>query len=150
MTTTETKDPNSYTPYQLKNNFLYTGLIAITNAGNTLQWQELADANSVTVDAEVENNIYSGCNSILNTDTQKITNANTSGSEAQAQLQQYQAEYQYDSTCAQTYENEADAATQAAQQAVSQDGTNIQNQTSLSSALFSVMSNMSSMLSHPY
>ena len=150
MTSTQIKDPNSFVTYDMKNNFLYTGLMAITNAGNTLQWQELADANSVTVDAQTENNIYSGCNSILSTDTNNITNINTSSDDSQAKLQQAQATYQYDSTCAQTYENEADAATQAAQQAVSQDGTNIQNQTSLSSALFSVMSNMSSMLSHPY
>ncbi|MBM3208067.1 MAG: hypothetical protein FJZ57_05610 [Chlamydiae bacterium] len=149
MTSTETKNPNSFRTYDMKNNFLYTGLTAIMNAGNTLQWQELADANSVTVDAQIENNIYSGCNSVLSTDTSNITSADTSSTDSQAKLQQYQAQYQYDSTCAQTYENEADAATQAAQQAVSQDGTNIQNQTSLSSALFSVMSNMSSMISHP-
>jgi hypothetical protein len=145
-----TKNPNDFTPNFLKTNFLWNGMQAIVNAGNTLQWQELADANMVSVDALLENNVYSGCNKVLSNDTNAINNINLDNNDnASNELQKAQAQYQYDSTCAQTYENQADAATQAAQQAVSQDGTNIQNQTSLSSALFSVMSSMSSMLSHP-
>ena len=148
MVEATTKGANDYKPNFEKTNFLWNGMIAIVNAGNTLQWQELADANSVSVDAMLESNIYSGCNSILEYDAQNIVNV-TNYDNNGADLQKYQAVYQKDSTCAQTYENQADATTQAAQQAVSQDGTNIQNQTSLSSALFSVMSNMSSMLSRP-
>jgi len=148
MTKTDTQDYNTAPTFQ-KMNFLALGLQAIVNAGNTLQWQELADANSVSVDASYENNIYTGCNSVLTTDVQNIQGCDGSTDTGRAQLNKDQSQYQYDSTCAQTYENEADASTQAAQQAVSQDGTNIQNQTSLGSVLFSVMSSMTSMISHP-
>ena len=145
---TTTTDHNTQPTFQ-KVNFLSLGLQAIVNAGNTLQWQELADANTVSVDASYENNVYSGCNSLLSVDVQNITAHSGDSDGDRAQLNEDQSQYQYDSTCAQTYENEADATTQAAQQAVSQDGTNIQNQTSLSSVLFSVMSSMTSMISHP-
>jgi hypothetical protein len=135
-------------PTFLKTNFLNAGLQAIVQSQNALQYQELADANATILNSEIENAIYTDWNETLSSIADQISNLSTSDSNS-TQLQQLETQYQTASAKAQADENSADAMTQASQQAVTQDGTNIQNQTSLGSVLFSVSSNMASILSRP-
>ena len=136
------------TPTFLEKNFLQAGLNAIVQSQNALQYQELADANETILNSQMENAIYTDWNATLSEIAQEISNISTSDANS-TKLQQLETQYQTASAKAQADENAADATTQASQQAVTQDGTNIQNQTSLGSVLFSVSSNMASILSRP-
>lgn len=133
-------------------NFLYAMLNAVNNDQQTMQWQEIADSQTTTANAQLEEQYYSQWDLVLKNDaiaiSQEAPKATTPG--GQAQMTALQSKYQSDSTTAQTQQNECDGATQASQQMVGQDGSNLQNQAQLASTLNSVASNMASLLGHAY
>jgi hypothetical protein len=129
-------------------NFLMNLLSAVLTCQSTMEWQQIADSNTTTVDANLEMDYYNYWNGVLQKDADNISN--DAAKNNTNQMSADQAKYQCDSTLAQTQQNECDTATQASQQAVSQDGTNLQNQASLGSVLNSIMSNLTSLIGHPY
>jgi hypothetical protein len=133
-------------------NFLYAMLNAVNKDQQTMQWQEISDSSTTTANAQIEENYYKTWDGILQSIAGSISKeaGNSSDPNQQAKLQSLQAKYQADSTEAQTQQNVCDGATQAAQQTVGQDGSNLQNQAQLASTLNSVASNMASLLGHAY
>lgn len=135
-------------------NFLYAMLNAVNKDQQTMQWQEISDSQTTAADAQIEEGYYTEWDGLLQQDAANISaiaNGSNPGSQTnQAKLQADQAKYQSDSTEAQTQQNVCDGATQASQQTVGQDGSNLQNQAQLASTLNSVASNMASLLGHAY
>lgn len=122
-------------------NFLFAMLNAVNKDQSTMQWQEQTDSNSTILDANIENTYYKAWNSVLQKDAAAVkSNANPSTED----------QYTADSTTAQTQESMCDGATQASQQTVGQDGSNLQNQAQLASTLNSVASNVASLIGHAY
>lgn len=123
-------------------------LNAVNRDQCTMQWQQETDSNTTVVDANIEDTYYSAWNSILKKDASAVQSAaskNDTNAENAAQNQ-----YTADSTQAQTQESMCDGATQASQQTVGQDGSNLQNQAQLASTLNSVASNVASLIGHAY
>jgi hypothetical protein len=127
-------------------NFLRNLLSAVNNCQQTMQWQQIADTNSTINNANLEQSYYAAWNTQLARDASKVTAAGTTGDD----LTKAQQQYQVDSALAQTQENTCDSATQAAQQAVGQDGTNLQNQAQLASTLNTIGSNLANLIGHAY
>lgn len=129
-------------------NFLYAMLNAVNKDQQTMQWQEIADSNTTIKDANIEEQYYSAWDTILQLQAASI--ATLAKGTNQSLLQAAQAKYQEESTTAQSQQNMCDGATQASQQTVGQDGSNLQNQAQLASTLSSVASNMASLIGHAY
>lgn len=134
-------------------NFMFALLNAVNNDQNTEQWLQISDSNVTSQDAALEQDCYTSWNAALQRVSSEVqaqaANGGTS-SNANPALTEAQSIYQTDSTLAQTNETCMDGATQSAQQAVGQDGTNLQNQAQLAQTLNSIGQQMSGMISHAY
>jgi hypothetical protein len=126
-------------------NFLKNLLSAVNQCQQSMQWQQIADTTSTINNANLEQDYYSLWNTQLEKDASDVQTAGTGDP-----LTKAQQKYQCDSALAQTQENTCDSATQAAQQAVGQDGTNLQNQAQLASTLNTIGSNLANLIGHAY
>lgn len=131
-------------------NFEFALLNAVNNDQNTEQWLQIADSEMTSNDANIEATCYNMWNTALQDIASNVSTAATNGSNPNTDLTIYQQDYQVASTMAQTTETSMDGATQSAQQAVGQDGTNLQNQAQLAQTLNSIGSQVANMISHAY
>jgi len=120
-------------------NFEYAIMNAVENDQNTTQKQEITDAQSTINDTQMESAYYQAWDSILQQDASAIAK-NPSDTALNSQ-------YSTDSTTAQSQQNMCDAATQASQTAVGQDGTNLSNMAQIATAATSIASNMAQVIS---
>lgn len=133
-------------------NFMFALLNAVNKDQNTEQWLQISDSKVTASDAGLESGCYTAWNTALTSIASLVQKyaAQTSGSKPNNPLTEEQSQYQLESTEAQTNETSMDGATQSAQQAVGQDGTNLQNQAQLAATLNSIGQQMSGMISHAY
>lgn len=130
-------------------NFLFAFLAAENKDQNTLNFQQIADANSTSMDANIESQVYQAENSLLQTAAAAVSAAAT-GSDPSNDVPAANSIYQTDSAAAQGVESVQNNMTQTQQQASGQDSTNLQNLTQLTSTLTSVLSTIASLVGHAY
>ena len=133
-------------------NFEFALLNAVNNDQNTEQWLQIADSEMTSNDANIEATCYNQWNNALNVIAAVVNGyaAGATDTSVKNKLTEAQQQYQVASTMAQTTETQMDGATQSAQQAVGQDGTNLQNQAQLAQTLTSIGSQVANMISHAY
>lgn len=133
-------------------NFMFALLNAVNNDQNTMQWLQIADSQTTANDANIESNCYKAWNGVLSYMGKAVEYAAQKATKTSAKntLTEYQQQYQIDSSMSQSNETSMNGATQSAQQAVGQDGTNLQNQAQLAATLNSIGQQMSGMISHAY
>ena len=134
-------------------NFLFAFLAAENKDQNTLNYQQIADANSTSMDANIESQVYQAENILLNTDAQAVAKAASGGGPTKNPTNDIpvaNSQFQSDSANAQGIESVQNNITQTQQQASGQDSTNLQNLTQLTSTLTSVLSTIASLVGHAY
>jgi hypothetical protein len=132
-------------------NFLQNLLNAVNKDQSTMQWMQISDTNATMMDARMEEQTYTLWNTQLNADAAAVQSAvSGGGSDESNNVAAANAKYSSDSSISQSAENSADSTTQAAQQAVGQDGTNLQSQAQLAQALNTISSNLASLIGHAY
>ncbi|MBS0629830.1 MAG: hypothetical protein JSS30_06365 [Verrucomicrobia bacterium] len=129
-----------------RQNFMYALMTAVGKDQDSMSMQQIVDSKTTMIDASIENAMYNHYNQILQNDAEAIQKVPEGQSWTSDEINKLQAQYNVDSSTAQSNESQQDGMVQSGQGQTSTDASNLQMKAQMLQAVNGIQSALTNML----